>query len=138
MLRILVHNWWLLILRGAFALAFAIFIFFAQTIRLTWLLHAVAMVSVVEFFGLFAFSAGIFTMVAALRSFGKESEWWLLLVDGIGACSAGVVAITLPDLTFLALAHLIGASALFVGVCELLMAHKLRRHAPDEWFLALA
>jgi len=31
-----------------------------------------------------------------------------------------------------------GVWALFVGGCELLMAHKLRRHVPDEWFLALA
>jgi uncharacterized membrane protein HdeD (DUF308 family) len=27
---------------------------------------------------------------------------------------------------------------LFVGGCELLIAQKLRRHVPDEWFLALA
>src|SRR5947209_731473 len=125
MLRILVHNWWLLILRGASALAFAIFVFFAQTIKLTWLLHAVAVASVVEFFGLFAFGAGIFTIVTALRSLGNESEWWLLLVDGIGACSAGAVAIALPDLTFLDLVRLIGVWALFVGGCELLMAHNL-------------
>ncbi len=138
MLRILVHNWWLLILRGAFALAFGLFVFSAQTLGLTWLLRAVALASVVEFFGLFVFCAGIFTITAAIRSFGKEREWWLLLADGIGACAAGVFALAVPDLTFLALARLIGVWALFVGGCELLMARKLRRHVPDEWFLALA
>jgi uncharacterized membrane protein HdeD (DUF308 family) len=138
MLRVLVHNWWLLILRGALALAFAIFVLFAQTAGLVGFLRAVAWASLVEFFGLFAFCAGLLTLVAALRSFGKEREWWLLLVDGLGACLAGGVAVAVPNLTFLLLVKLIGAWALFVGLCELLMAHKLRRHVPDEWFLALS
>jgi uncharacterized membrane protein HdeD (DUF308 family) len=73
-----------------------------------------------------------------MRSFGKESEWWLLLADGLGACIAGGVAIAAPDLTFLHLVHLIGLWALFLGLAELIMARKLRRHVPDEWFLALA
>ncbi|HEV2962436.1 MAG TPA: DUF308 domain-containing protein [Candidatus Angelobacter sp.] len=138
MLRVLVHNWWLLLFRGILALAFAIFVLFAQTVGPAWLLRAIALASVVEFFGLFAFCAGLLTIVAAIRSFGKESEWWWLLVDGLGACIAGGVALTAPDLTFLNLVRLIGLWALFLGSAELIMARKLRRHVPDEWFLALA
>ncbi len=138
MLRILVHNWWLLLARGVLALVFAIFILFAQTSGSSWLLRAVVLASVVEFFGVFAFSAGLITIVASLRSFGKESEWWLLLADGLGACIAGAVALAAPNLTFLHLVHLIGVWALFVGGAELIMARKLRRHVPDEFLLALA
>ena len=138
MLRILVHNWWLLVLRGILALAFAVVVLFAQTIGHSWLLRAVALVSIVEFFGLFCFCAGLVTLLASIRSFGKEREWWMLLVDGLGACCAGVVAIAVPHITFWALIHLIAVWALFVGGWELLMAGKLRRHLPDEWALALA
>ena len=138
MLRVLVHNWWLLLSRGVLALAFAIFILFAQTSGPSWLLRAVVLASVVEFFGVFAFCAGLITLVAALRSFGRESEWWLLLADGLGACVAGAVALAAPNLTFLHLVHLIGIWALFVGGAELIMARKLRRHVPDEYFLTLA
>lgn len=138
MLRVLVHNWWLLLARGVLTLAFAVLILFAQTSGPSWLLRAVVLASVVEFFGVFAFSAGLITVVAALRSFGKESEWWLLLADGLGACIAGGAALAAPDLTFLHLVHLIGLWALFVGGAELIMARKLRRHVPDEYFLALA
>jgi uncharacterized membrane protein HdeD (DUF308 family) len=138
MLRVLVHNWWLLGLRGVFALAFAILVFSLQTFGFTWFLQAVAFTSVVELFGLFAFCAGIFTIIAAVRGYGKESGWWLVLLDGSAACLAGVAAVTVPNLTFIALVRLIALWALFMGACELLMARKLRHHLPDEWFLALS
>jgi uncharacterized membrane protein HdeD (DUF308 family) len=138
MMRLFVDNWWLLILRGIFALAFGMFVFSAQTLELSWLLRALALASMVELFGLFAFCAGIFTIVAAARGLGKERDWWLLLLDGVGACIAGVTAMIFPGLTFLALVRIIGVWALFVGVCELFMARKLRRHLPDEWFLVSA
>jgi uncharacterized membrane protein HdeD (DUF308 family) len=138
MLRVFLDNWWLVGLRGVFALAFALFVFSARTIGATWLLGAFAFTSVVELFGLFAFGAGVLTIVAAVRSLGKDGEWWLLLVDGAGACIAGVAAVTIPDLTLLALVRVTAVWAMFVGGCELLMARKLRHHLSDEWFLALA
>src|SRR5215510_9071777 len=138
MLRILIHNWWLLLLRGIFALLFAIFVFSVQAVRVMRLLQAMALVSVVELFGLFAFCVGIITIIAAIRGFTKERGWLLLFLDGLGACAIGVVAVTVLDLTFLHLMRLIAFWAIFVGAAELLIARKLRRHLPDEWFLVLA
>ncbi|HLY98341.1 MAG TPA: DUF308 domain-containing protein [Candidatus Angelobacter sp.] len=138
MLRILIQNWWLLALRGVFALLFAIFIFSVQSLAVGWLLHALVLTSVVESFGLLAIGAGFFTIIAALRGLPRERGWLLLLLDGIGGCVAGVLAIVIPGLTFIWLVRLIMIWALVVGVWELLMAQKLRRHLPDEWFLVLA
>lgn len=138
MLRILVHNWWLLLLRGIFALGFGIFVFSVQAVRVMNLLQAMALVSVVEMFGLFAFCVGVITIVAAIRGFTKERGWILLLIDGVVACAVGVAAVTLRDLTFVHLVRLIACWAIFVGASELLIARKLRRHVPDEWFLAAA
>ncbi|HET6844986.1 MAG TPA: DUF308 domain-containing protein [Candidatus Angelobacter sp.] len=138
MLRILVHNWWLLALRGVFALLFAVFIFSVQPLASGWLLQAMVRTSVVESFGLLALGAGIFTIIAAIRGLPLESDWWLLLLNGIGACAAGVLAICIPGLTFILLVRVITVWTLFAGACELLMAYKLRRHVPDEWFMVLA
>jgi uncharacterized membrane protein HdeD (DUF308 family) len=138
MFRVLIHNWWVLALRGVFALLFALYVFSVQSVRLISFLRAVVLTSVVELFGLFACVSGILTILAAIRGFNKDQEWWLLLLDGAGTFSAGLAVVLLPSVTILSLVRLIGIWALFVGGCELLMAHLLRRHVPDEWFLALA
>lgn len=138
MFRVLIHNWWVLALRGVFALLFAIYVFFAQSVPITSLVGAVVLTSVVELFGLFACVGGILTILAAIRGFNKDQEWWLLLLDGAGAFAAGVTVVLLPSVTIITLVKLIGVWAVFVGACELLIAHRLRRHVPDEWFLALA
>lgn len=138
MLRILVHNWWLLAMRGVFALVFGLAAFSLETFGSTWLLQAIAFTSVVEMFGVFAIVSGIFTIIAAARGFRKESAWWLLCLDGAAACAGGAAAVTVPELTFVALVRIIGIWAVFAGACELLIAIKLRHHLPDEWFLAIS
>jgi uncharacterized membrane protein HdeD (DUF308 family) len=138
MFRVLIHNWWVLALRGAFALVFGLYVFSVQSIRVISFLRAIVLTSVVELFGLFACVIGILTIVAAIRGFNRDQEWWLLLLDGIGDFGAGVAVVMLPSVTILTLVRLIGIWAVFVGICELLIAHRLRRHVPDEWFLALA
>jgi uncharacterized membrane protein HdeD (DUF308 family) len=138
MFRVLIHNWWVLMLRGIFALLLAIYVFFVQSVRVITLLRAVVLTSVVELFGLFACVVGILTIFAAIRGFSKDQDWWLLLIDGAGAFAVGVAVVLLPAVTILTLLKFIGFWAFFVGICELLIADRLRRHVPDEWFLALA
>lgn len=138
MFRVLIHNWWVLMLRGIFALVFGIYVFSVQSIRLTSLLRAVVLASVVELFGLFACVVGVLTIIAAIRGFSKDQDWWLLLLDGAGAFVVGAAVVVRPEVTILTLLKFMGFWAFFVGVCELLIADRLRRHVPDEWFLAVA
>jgi uncharacterized membrane protein HdeD (DUF308 family) len=138
MFRILIHNWWLVALRGIFALLFGLFVFSVQSVRVISLLRAMVFTSAVELFGLFALMVGFLTIFAAIRGFGNDSDWWLLMLDGLGDCAAGLVAIMVPTLTIVTLIRLMGAWAIFAGICELLVALRLRRHVPDEWFLLLA
>jgi uncharacterized membrane protein HdeD (DUF308 family) len=138
MFRVLIHNWWVLALRGAFALLFALYVFSVQSVHFISFLRAVVLTSVVELFGLFACVGGILTIVAAIRGYTRDQEWWLLLLDGAGTFAAGLAVVLLPSVTIITLVKLIGVWAIFVGACELLIAHRLRRHVPDEWFLALA
>jgi uncharacterized membrane protein HdeD (DUF308 family) len=137
MIRVLINNWWLLALRGVFALLFAMFAFSLQTVMGMWLLSAIALAGLVVLFGLLALSAGICTMAAAVRGAGYEKSS-LLLWDGVIICIAGAAIILAPRLDLVWLVYGFAVLALVAGVIELLQARKLRRHISDEWFLALA
>lgn len=138
MLRTMISNWWLFACRAAFALVFAMYVLFLQGANLPLLLRVFAHASAVVLFGVLAFGAGIFTLAAALRRSSPGGERRLLIVDGLGDCAAGAIVIMVPSLTLLHLVKLIACWALFAGICEMLMAHKIRRHLPEEWFLVLA
>ena len=138
MLRILIDNWWLLACRAAFAWLFAIYVWFIQGAKLPLLLRVFAHASTVVLFGFLAFGAGIFTRAAALRPSSRGHDRRLLLIDGVGVCFAGVIVAVVPTLTLTSLARIIAFWAFFVAICEVLMARTIRRHLPDEWFLAVA
>lgn len=139
MLRVLIHNWRLIALRGVFALLFAVFALSLHAGIASYLLRAMAFATVVVVFGLFAFAAGILTFVAGIR--GRvhahgESRW--LLFDGAAACVVGLAVIMVPALTLFHLIRVIAVWALYVGVFEMVMAGKLRRHLADEWSLLIS
>jgi uncharacterized membrane protein HdeD (DUF308 family) len=138
MLRTLIDNWWLFACRAAFAWLFASYVWFVQGANLPLLLRAFAHASTVVLFGCLAFGAGIFTLAAALRSSSKGHDRMLLLLDGLGASCAGIVVAVVPALLLTHLVWIIAVWAVFIGVCEILIARRLRRHLPDERFLAIA
>ncbi|HKV92819.1 MAG TPA: DUF308 domain-containing protein [Candidatus Angelobacter sp.] len=136
MLRVMINNWWLFACRAAFALVFAAYIWFIEGAQMPLLLRAFAHASAVELFGLLAFGAGIFTLAAAMRPSSRGHDRGLLLLDGLGACSAGVIVVVVPSLLLAQLVWIIVFWALLIGVCEILMARAIRRHLRDERFLA--
>ncbi len=136
MLRIMINNWWLFACRAGFALVFAAYIWFVEGVRLPPLLRAFAQASTVMLFGLLAFSAGIFTLAAALRQSSRGHDRGLLLLTGLATCAIGAIVMAVPGLLMAHLVWIIAIWALFIGTCEILMARKIRRHLRDEWFLA--
>lgn len=138
MIRILIRNWWLLALRGAFAMLFGLVAFSLRYQIETLLLRALALTSLLVLFALLAFISGALTMAASVWGAARLSHWWLLLVDGLLACAAAVLVLVLPGLTLLELVHIIGLWALVMSAAELGAAAKLRRHITDERFLAAA
>ncbi|MBZ5521599.1 MAG: DUF308 domain-containing protein [Acidobacteriia bacterium] len=138
MIRILIRNWWLLALRGGFAMLFGLIAFSMRYEIESWVLGAVALNSLLVMFALLAFVSGAFTVAAALWGAARLSHWWWLLVDGLVACTAGVLVLVLPDITLTELTHIIALSALIMSAVELGAAAKIRRHIADERFLAAA
>ncbi|HEY5027571.1 MAG TPA: DUF308 domain-containing protein, partial [Candidatus Angelobacter sp.] len=135
MLRIMIDNWWLFACRAIFAVIFSFYVLFIQGANLPLLLRAFAHASAVVLFGFLAFGVGAFTLGAALKRSSSGHDRGLLLTDGLAACAAGAVVVMVPSLTLVHLVRIIGFWAMFIGICEMLMVHKIRRHLPDEWFL---
>ena len=135
MIRMLIKNWWLLFLRGIFAIAFAIFIFAFLPFVPAPLLRQFAFAGLAAIFALFAFASGVLTMIAAVRGAGQGSSSWLMLADGIAATAGGLIILLSPGLTLTLLIQIIGLTVLVVGMIELLAGIHLRRHLTDEWLL---
>jgi uncharacterized membrane protein HdeD (DUF308 family) len=135
MIRVLIKNWWLLLLRGVFALVFALFIFIFLPFVPAPLLRELAFAGLTVIFALFAFATGTITIAAAVRGAGQNGSSWLLLADGIVVTAGGLIILFLPELTLRYVIQLIGFTSLLVGVLEVIAGIHLRRHIMDERLL---
>lgn len=137
MLQTLIKNWWLLLLRSLLALLFSAMAFLMQSSADTFTLREFAMKGMVVFFGVLALIAGACTAAAGIWR-ATSGKWWLLLWDGIIVSSAGLLLIFANRFSFWTVTQAVVVLAAAIGIIELITARSLRRHVPDEWFLALA
>lgn len=135
MIRLLIQNWWLLLLRGILAIAFAIFIFAFLPLVPTPFLRQFAFAGLAAIFALFAFATGVLTIAAAVRGAGHGGSSWLMLADGIAVTAGGLVILLAPGSTLTRVIQLIALTALVVGILEFIAGIHLRRHVTDEWLL---
>ena len=135
MLRLLIRNWWLLLMRGIFAVTFAIFIFVFLPLVPAPLLRELAFAGLTVIFGVFAAVTGLLTLVAAVRGASQGGSSWLLLADGIVVTTAGLALLLSPQLTLAHVIQIIATTALAAGVLEIVAGVHLRRHVKDEWLL---
>jgi uncharacterized membrane protein HdeD (DUF308 family) len=126
MLDHLRKNWGWIALRGAAAVLFG-FLAFA------W--PGITLVILTLFFGAYAFTDGIFALVAAYRRReGRKAVWPLVLVGVLGV-AAGVATFLWPEMTALALLMFIAVWALLIGIFQIVAAIRLRKEIENEWFL---
>jgi uncharacterized membrane protein HdeD (DUF308 family) len=135
MIRLLIQNWWLLLIRGIFAIAFAIFIYLLLPFMPVPLLQQLAFAGVTGIFGIFATVTGAITIAAALRGSGEGEPAWLLLADGITVAAGGLIIMFSSGLTLAHVIRLIAVVTLLVGVLEISAGFHLRRHVISEWLL---
>lgn len=138
MIRLLIQNWWLLLVRGAFALAFSIFIFIFLPFVPAPLLRQFAFAGLATIFAVFALATGVITVLAAVRGASRGGTAWLLLADGIVVMTGGLMIMLSPGLTLAHVIQIIAVIALVVGVFEVAAGFHLRRHIADEWMLVLS
>ena len=135
MIRAWIENWWLLLLRGAFALAFAALILLLQPLFPSVFLRIMAYAAVAVIFGLLAVVTGIITCFAALRDAAHTRHLRMLLSEGVVITAGGIVVILLRGVTALEVIDIIAVAALVFAAFQFVTAAHVRRHIKDEWFL---
>jgi uncharacterized membrane protein HdeD (DUF308 family) len=130
-LAALAIEWFLLLLRSVIAVAFGI------AVLVTAAIIPGRLVPLVLLFGGYAVLDGIVALLLArsvngLRGFGS------LLFEALVRTATGVVAITAPAATALALRSVFGVWAILSGIAALWAASALRRDLTGEWPLPFA
>jgi uncharacterized membrane protein HdeD (DUF308 family) len=122
----LARNWWLLALRGTFAILFGV-------LALVW--PGIAVASLVLLFGAYALADGLVDLVLVFaRGESAGHRIWLGL-QGVVSLAAGVLTFAYPGITALTLLLFIGVWALVTGVLQVYGGIRLRREIEDEWLL---
>ncbi len=117
--------WWAFVVRGVFGILFGL---------LTFVLPAIALLTLVVLFGAWAIVDGIFNVTAAMQpSPTGRQPWWVLLLAGAIGILAGLLAFFVPGLTALSLLYLIAAWMIVRGFLEIIAAVRLRKMIEREW-----
>ncbi|MFD0903104.1 HdeD family acid-resistance protein [Actinomadura sediminis] len=128
MFDLMTRHWWVLALRGAFAVLFGI---------VAWVWPGITVWALVLLFGAYALVDGAMALAHAIRgTTGGASRGWLG-VSGAAGIVLGLLALLWPAATALVLLWLIGVWAIVTGVFEIVAAIALRREIRGEWFYAL-
>jgi uncharacterized membrane protein HdeD (DUF308 family) len=125
---ILSRNWWLLLLRGLAAIAFGI---------LTWVQPGLSLAALVLLFGAYSLADGILDTWHAIAGRKEHEHWWVLLLAGLVGIGVGIITLTTPALTAVALLFYIAIWAIARGVLEIVAAIRLRKEIEGEWLLIL-
>lgn len=125
----LARNWWLMVLRGLFAVLFGL-------AALAW--HNPALAALVLLFGVYSMADGLLAVIAGLTRHNGSLPWWLLLMEGSAGVLVGVLTLLLPGLTAITLLYLIATRAIITGIVEIVSAIRLRAEIDNEGFLAVS
>jgi len=122
-------NWGWLLLRGVAAIVFG---------ALAFLWPGVTLLVLTIFWGAWAFTDGLFALIAAFRVREKGKAHWPQILIGVLGIAAGVVTFVSPGLAAAALLMFIAAWAGITGGLQVMVAIRLRKEIEGEWMLALS
>lgn len=112
-------RWWGMLLQGILGIATGI---------ITFLMPGLVAIVLLFFIGAWAIAIGIFEIAAAIRLRKEIQGEWLLALRGVLAIIFGVILFARPGAGVLAVVWLIGAFSIALGVLNLALAFRLRRH----------
>ena len=128
-MRISRNYWWLMGLRGLFAVLFGV---------IALLRPGLTLLVLVYLFGAYAVVSGVMAVIVSLEVRRYLHRWWVLLLEGLVGITAGVVAFAWPTITALALLYLVAFWAIVTGIFEIGAAFSGWLPVAQEWTLALA
>lgn len=122
----LTRNWWILLVRGLAAIAFA---------GVTWIWPGLTITVFVLLFGVFAGADGLLAVWGAVTGPKGDRDRWVLLLWGLIGLATGALAILAPGLVAASFVLLMAGWAILTGVLEIVAAIKLREQIRGEWIL---
>jgi uncharacterized membrane protein HdeD (DUF308 family) len=125
---ILSKTWWVLLVRGLFAIAFGV---------LTWAQPGVTLAALALLFGIYALADGVLGVVTAITGRHEQEHWVSLLLWGLVGVGVGLLTLVAPGITALALVFYIAIWAIATGVLQVAAAIRLRKEIEGEWLLGL-
>jgi uncharacterized membrane protein HdeD (DUF308 family) len=128
MSQTLAQNWWMVVLRGVFALIFGL---------IAILLPGVTITALVLLFAAYMLVDGILAILSGIRAARRHQRWGFLIFEGIVDLIAGVVAALWPVITVVAFIYLLAAWAIVTGGLVFAAAFRLQLEH-GRWLLALS
>jgi uncharacterized membrane protein HdeD (DUF308 family) len=129
-LAVTARYWWVVLLRGVFAVAFGV-------AAILW--PGITVLALVLAFGAYSLLDGILGLAMAVG--GKDTEGSNRFVMGLMALfsiAAGILAFLWPEITAVALLWVIAAWAIATGVLEIILAVRFRKEITNEWLWVLS
>jgi uncharacterized membrane protein HdeD (DUF308 family) len=124
----LVRKSWTLLLRGLIAIIFGVSV-------LAWPGMAFRLLLIT--FGSYALIAGVFTLIAAYGAYGPEKHSWSMVFEGVIGIAVGIVALTSPIATIIALVLLVGIWAVFIGIMEVIAGVRFSQMGENRTILVV-
>lgn len=120
--------WWVVGLRGLFAVFYAILAFL-------WPEHALRVL--VLLFGCYALVDGLFALGAGMASTASKGFMRASLMEGIIGVGLGLTALLAPHITEMALVYLVALWAILTGIFEIFAVDRNDRVTLNEWPLGI-
>ncbi|MEV3919347.1 HdeD family acid-resistance protein [Actinomadura coerulea] len=127
MFDLMTRHWWVLALRGTFAIIFGI---------VAWVWPGITVWALVVLFGAYALVDGVFAVAQAIRGTSGGPRG-LLALSGAAGVALGIAALVWPGITAFVLLMLIAAWAVATGVLEIGVALAMRKELKGEWAYVL-
>jgi uncharacterized membrane protein HdeD (DUF308 family) len=121
--------WWAVLVRGIFSILFGVLAF-------GWPGETLA--AMILLFGAWALVDGIFAFLSAFSRWQERDDRWLLFLEGLLGVMIGIITLTTPAITGIALLFYIIAWSLATGVLKIFGAVRLRHEIEGELWLALS
>jgi uncharacterized membrane protein HdeD (DUF308 family) len=128
-LDILGRTWWVMLLRGIAAIVFGV-------IAVAW--PGLTVFVLVILFGAYTLVDGIIEIWSGLQARNVHDRWWVEILIGLAGVVAGILVMTWPGVSALALMYVIAAWMVVIGILQITQAIRLRREISNEWLLGLS
>lgn len=125
MIRMLVRNWWMVLLQGLLTIGLGIAAFAWPGLTVAVLMTLLAIYMLIE---------GVPAVFAAIKG---ERGWWYA-VGGVVSILAGLLLLFKPALSTVAIVIVVGAWAFAKGVAEIVAAIHVRKEIEGELWLILS